>query len=157
MKKIIERKITLSGKEFIYNCNLICREDRRGILKYEVKKHHKVGNLDIKPHTITYAFYNKDKPFILYKWFDVKGKLMGNYFNISDSLHLFEEEFRWRDLTVDVMVYPDFRIDILDEKEIPEEIDDNLISYIDSTKSHIVKNHREIIKRTDRFLNRYIR
>lgn len=156
MKSCKEKKRFLSGKEIIYNCELVTLDIKFGILKYVVEHQQQVGALILRTGTVSYGFYWIDRPYILYKWFNKYGDVLGNYFSIADSVRLSEQEFFWRDLIVDILILPSGNVEVLDEDEEPEFIDENLRNYIESGKQMLIRNYQVVIDKTDIILNRYV-
>lgn len=154
MQYWVERKTKLTGEVVNYICELIASEPRRLILKYEINQNYQVGNLALRPGMITYGFYWPERNYTLYKWFDQDGTLLGNYFNIADSVQFGDEEVSWRDLAVDILVYPDQTVEVLDEYEIPESVDTWVRIYIEATKQNLLRQVPAIIEETDRALQK---
>lgn len=148
-----EVKKIFGGKKKIYPCKLLQLNENRGVLKYKLKKVHHVQNIILKPDYITYAFYWPEKPFNLYKWEDQEGYPQGNYFNVADKVRLSRESFFWRDLFVDILVTSgEQKTYIIDEEEIPENIDRRLKEHIFDSQRYILQNYSRIIAETDRIV-----
>ena len=156
MKFCKERKRFLSGIEVTYNCKLIALSKKFGILKYIVDKKQQVGSLTLQSGTISYGFFGQDRPYILYKWFNKYGDVLGNYFSIADSVRLSAQEFFWRDLIVDILVLPTGNVEVLDEDEVPVFLEKNLQNYIESGKQMLLNNWQSIIIETNTILNQYL-
>lgn len=156
MKSCREKKRFLSGIEVTYNCELVALCTQFGILKYFVEHQQQVGSLMLRSGTVSYGFYCPDRPYILYKWFNKNGDMVGGYFSLADSVMLSAQEFSWRDLVVDILVLPTGQIEVLDEDEIPEFLDDRLRAYIESGKQMVLRNYPAVIEETTTILNRYV-
>lgn len=152
MKYCTEIKNLLAGGRVTFNCKLVALNKEPGILKYILKKKYKVGSLILPKGSITYAFYWINRPYTLYKWFDKNGKILGNYFNIADSISLTENEFKWRDLIVDILVSPKGVLEVLDENEVPYDLDGKLMNYIKNSKNLILREYKFIIEETDELI-----
>lgn len=87
---------------------------------------------------LTYAVYWTDRPYNVYWWLDAGGRSLGFYFNVADSVELTPEAFRWRDLSVDVLVKPDGSTRVLDEAELPPELPPALRLYIERARDAIL-------------------
>jgi len=155
MKKILEKKYLLNGDIRVYDCELIYKNHKLGILKYVLEKQYNVAGLILPGASVTYAFYWIDRPYTLYRWY-YKEKNIGNYFNIADQIVLNDSEFEWRDLTVDILYLPDNLPKVLDEDELPSDIPNHLLEYIDLAKKHVIENYQGIIAETDQLLRLYI-
>ncbi len=151
MNKCLEIKHILAGGKQIFECELIYTDYQFGILKYVLEKSYTVSNLELPEGTITYAFYWVDRPYTLYKWYDGR-KNLANYFNIADRITLSDNKFEWRDLIVDVLISPKGIVEVLDEDEIPEDIDLEIKKYIYQNKEYILREYPQIILETDQIL-----
>ncbi len=147
-----ERKRFLSGKEIVYDCELLTFQGQFGVLRYSIEHRQRVGSLILQPGTVSYGFYWVDRPYILYKWFDEKGNGCGNYFSLADSVVLSPQEFCWRDLIVDVLVLPTGQIEILDEDEIPDSLDEQLRVRIERGKQVVLKDYKVVVEETTEML-----
>jgi len=150
MKICTEIKNLLEGGRVKFNCKLIALNKESGVLEYILENRYKVGSLILPKGSITYAFYWIDRPYTLYKWFDKNGNILGNYFNIADSIKLTENEFKWRDLIVDILVSPEGVLEVLDEDELHYDLDKKLMKYIENSKNLILQDYKYIIKETNK-------
>ena len=156
MKSFKEKKKFLSGNEIIYNCELVTLDIKFGILKYVIEHQQQVGSLLLRAGTVSYGFCWIDRPYILYKWFNKYGDVLGDYFSIADSVRLSTQEFFWRDLIVDILVLPTGNVEVLDEDEVPEFLEENLRNYIESGKQMLIRNYQVVIEETNYMLNKYL-
>ena len=156
MKFCEEKKRFLSGMEVTYHCELVALCGQFGILKYWVDRQQQVGSLTLRPGTVSYGFYWPDRPYVLYKWLNENGDVVGDYFNLADSVRLSAQEFSWRDLVVDISVLPTGQIEVLDEDEMPECLDERLRAYIESGKQMLLRNCQAVIVETTEILHRYV-
>lgn len=153
MKHCTEIKNLLAGGRVTFNCKLVALNKESGVLKYILENEYKVGSLILPKGSITYAFYWIDRPYTLYKWFDKNGKILSNYFNVADSISLTENEFKWRDLIVDILVSPKGVLEVLDENEVPYDLDRKLMNYIKNSKTLILQEYKFIIEETDELIS----
>ena len=157
-----ERKRYLSGKEVFFECGLVAFHGSFGILKYTIPQEARVGSLMLPEGTMTYAFYWEDRPYNLYWWMASNGSTetagsgavatLGHYFNIADSTRLSKTEFSWRDLSVDILVLPENRIEVLDEDELDPGLGSDLLRYIREAKQNVLDNYEVIIREAYRIL-----
>jgi hypothetical protein len=145
----IEKKLTLSGKEKLFECELLHLNRNFGVLKYVISGHNNISGVKISPGDITYGLYWTDRPYTLYLWIVNQGRDRAYYFNVADRVALSPAEFAWRDLTIDIMVDPGLCVHTLDEEELPADLDRALSDYIQSTKLFILRQHREIMQEAD--------
>ena len=153
MIHICERKRRLSGRETIYQCELVALSPTVGILKHVLNSTASVGNLQLKSGTVTYAFYWTDRMYNLYWWMSPEHETLAYYFNIADSTILNRNEFVWRDLSVDVLVMPDEPPRILDEDELPESMEIELLQRIRDATAEVIAGHTDIIRRAHSLLD----
>jgi predicted RNA-binding protein associated with RNAse of E/G family len=155
MRTCRERKRYLSGAEVVFECELVALEDRFGILKYVLDRRWQVHGLTLHPGTLTYAFYWLDRPYNLYWWLDGSGETVGYYINLADSVQLSAREFAWRDLVIDLLVLPGGRIRLIDEEELPDGLEQGLLSYIQAGKRLLLRDYKAIIEEATALLQRY--
>ena len=146
MRVCKERKRYLSGDEVTFECELIALENKSGILKYVLDQEWQVQGLTLRPGDVTYAFYWTDRPYNLYWWVKRDGQTVGFYFNLADSVSLSPHEFVWRDLIVDVLILPGGQVQVIDEGEVPDDLDGELGALIASAKQQVLQNYPVIIK-----------
>jgi predicted RNA-binding protein associated with RNAse of E/G family len=154
LQTCIEKKLTLSGKEKSYECELVHLTDNFGVLKYVLSRNNVVNGIKLNTGDVTYALYWTDRPYTIYVWLLNQGKERAYYFNIADRVSLHQTEFIWRDLVIDILVDPELRVHTLDEDELPADLSPDLSRYIQATKELILRLHREIIRETDALLRR---
>jgi predicted RNA-binding protein associated with RNAse of E/G family len=65
---------------------------------------------------------------------DDKRQTLALYFNVCNSTHISPEQVAWRDLTIDILITPDQRCRVLDEDELPDDLDPDLLAYINATR-----------------------
>ncbi|MCF7886364.1 MAG: DUF402 domain-containing protein [Candidatus Marinimicrobia bacterium] len=151
-----EIKKHFKGDHQEYDCQLLTINNGMGILKYILEENHKVVNVKLEPGDLTYGFYWEEQSYNLYKWKDPAGRLKGNYFNIADRIKLTKERFAWRDLILDILITPDNEVYVIDEDEIPNNINRRVKEYIYTGKRYILQNYPGIIAETDRKLENII-
>lgn len=166
-----EKKILLSGEVLTFSCELIHFAKDFGILKYVIDRSYDISGVHLRPGDITTALYWIDRPYTLYIWHVNQKKDTAYYFNIADQISLQPQEFSWRDLVVDVLIHPrpylppcqggvergldtDSAVHVLDENELPADLNPELTNYIQSAKSLILRDYRNIIHEADATLRK---
>jgi uncharacterized protein len=76
-----------------------------------------IGPLRLEPGDIFVEYYYPVEPFNIFKIHDALGRIKGWYCNITQPLQVTEQEIRWHDLALDLLVLPDGHQIILDEDE----------------------------------------
>ena len=144
MSICIEKKLTLSGKVYLFECELLLLRNGLGVLKYVIDREHDIDGIKLQPGDITHALYWIDRPYTLYIW-HLTGDRVVHYFNIADRISLQPREFRWRDLAVDIVIDDGRHVRVLDEDELPDNLDMELSRYIQNAKATIMQVHASII------------
>jgi hypothetical protein len=146
---ISEKKILFTGEVQTFLCELVHLEDGFGVLRYVIDRSYDISGIKLLPGDITIALYWVDRPYTLYIWRLNQGKDTVYYFNIADRISLQPQEFMWRDLVVDVLVDTQKNVHVLDENELPGDLGQELLRYIQSAKELIMRDHRKIIQEAD--------
>ena len=144
MPPCIETKLTLSGETKTYRCELLHYESCFGVLQYVIDREYDVHGAKLSPGDETIALYWEGRPYTLYVWRRQAAQDTIYYFNIADRISLTPRKFIWRDLAVDILV--DGRgVHVLDEHELPADLDGRLGRYINEAKAHILVHYEDII------------
>jgi hypothetical protein len=140
----LEKKTTLAGDVKTYRCERLSLTNRVGVLRYVIEQHYDVAGFRLSPGDETVAVYWEDRPYTLYLWRRKHQADRAWYFNIADSVSLSPDEFCWRDLAVDILIVPGDRPQVLDEQDIPVDIDPALKAYITSSTELVLTTYRDI-------------
>jgi hypothetical protein len=146
MPLCLEKKLLLAGGARNYACELAYYERGFGILKYALDREYAINGIKLLPGDVTCALYWEGRPYTLYVWLPKRQGSALYYFNIADSISLRPEEFIWRDLVVDILVDRQGAAHVLDEHELPVDLDGRLADYIQKAKEHVLTRFRDIIK-----------
>jgi len=144
-REILEIKETLWGEREEFLCELIRQGQSEVVLLYRLSRPWCVEDVLLPAGTLSFGYFWEDRYYNAYHWLTPDGVSLGIYFNISDSTRFMRENVCWRDIEVDILVTPDGRCRILDEKEVPEDIDPNLALKIGLAKEEIVKDCRSLV------------
>jgi hypothetical protein len=144
MSICIEKKQTLSGDVYLFACELLLLKSDLGVLKYVIDREYDIQGIRLQPGDITYGLYWTNRPYTLYVWY-LTGDRVVHYFNISDRTSLQPQEFLWRDLAIDILIADDHSVHILDEDELPGDLDPVLFSYIQKAKAAVIRDYSSII------------
>ncbi len=147
-----EVKYHYSGKVSEADCGLVHLSAGMAVLKYYFLDDWQVEGLALGPPMYTYAFYWEDRPYNLYLWYRADGRLDAAYFNVVDSVQMSRGQVEYRDLIVDVLLYPDGTQTVLDRHELTEDIPAGLIEYIEAGQKDIEVDGPEIVLRARMFL-----
>ena len=121
---VIERKIRLDGSVEEFVCEVLVLEaGRHAVLRYVLDRDwHVAGTILIPKGTSTISHYWVDRPYNVYHWVN-EGRTLAHYVNIADRTEISRELVAYRDLVVDVLVRPSGAIEILDEDELPTDLE----------------------------------
>jgi uncharacterized protein len=138
LRRCLEIKRKLDGTEQRFACELVALQPPVAVLRYLVDREWRVSDIRLSPGCVTYAVYWTDRPYNVYWWVDAQGESLGYYFNVADSVRLTAELVQWRDLSLDVLVHNDGTAEVLDEHELPPDLDDRLRRYIVKAKNEVL-------------------
>ncbi len=147
-----EIKYHYSGKVSEAECWRVHLEQGMAVLKYYFRTEWQVDELSLGPPMYTYAFYWEDRPYNLYLWYRADGSLDAAYFNVVDSVSAGRERVEYRDLIVDVLLYPDGTQTVLDRHELPDGMSAELMEYIEAGQAEIQRVGTQIVARARTFL-----
>jgi hypothetical protein len=151
MPLCIEKKLLLSGGEVSYDCELVRCDADFGVLRHMIDREYTVGGIRLAPGDVTYALYWTRRPYTLYTWQPKRLHGLVFYFNIADTVSLSPQEFRWRDLVVDILIH-DGKASVLDKDELPGGIDPLLRRAIQAATQDIVEQHRVMVEELQPFV-----
>ncbi|HYH03279.1 MAG TPA: DUF402 domain-containing protein [Bacillota bacterium] len=155
IKPCIERKKYISGVEERFVCEWIAQEQNFGILKHTAEAEYRLGNMTVVPGNISYRFHWPSRSYNLCKLYNSKGELLGNVFNLADSVGVTDEEVSWRDLNVDIVVFPDGEAQVIDGEDRPALNETWLHIFIEANKQELLRKYRDVITETDKLLLKY--
>ena len=107
---------------------------------------HQLEDLLLRKGTLSLGYFWEDRPYNAYHWVGDNQQTLALYFNICDSTHISPEQVAWRDLTVDVLITPDQRCRVLDEDELPDDLDRDLLSHINTTRDLLCAEQQQLVR-----------
>ena len=122
---VFERKIRLDGTTSEFSCEgLVMEPGRRAVLRYTSEQEILIRDTDIAlpAGTVTLAHYWTDRPYNVYHWLSA-GRTVAYYVNVADQTRIDVGRVSYRDLVVDVVVRPGGALEILDEDELPTDLE----------------------------------
>ncbi len=134
---IKEIKSTLDGRHKEFDCELLTRGHGEAVVIYRMPRDVQLEDVLLRKDTVSLGYFWEDRPYNVYHWIDPLQDTVALYFNIADSTRISQRSIEWRDLTVDVLITPDGRCRVLDEQELPADIDAGLLRYIGETRDEL--------------------
>jgi len=122
---VIERKTKLDGTVVEFACTgLAIDPGRSAVLGYTLDRDRTIagGIITVPAGAVTLGHFWADRPYNVYHWL-VDGRTLAYYVNVSAAPRIAADTVEWLDLAVDILVRPDASFLVLDEDEIPPDID----------------------------------
>ncbi len=131
---IVEIKTTLTGERKEFDCELLKFTRGEVVVIYRMPRDVPLEDLLLPKDSISIGYFWEDRAYNAYHWIDEQCQTLALYFNICDNTRISTDQVAWRDLTVDILITPDQRCRVLDEDELPDDIDSELLAYINTTR-----------------------
>ena len=135
---ILEVKRTLAGVETRFECRQLARAATHLAVLWIAPAPMHVHGVDLPAGTVSIGHFWTDRFYNVYHWLDTDRATVGYYFNLADHTSWTDERLSWRDLTVDVLATPGGRLDVLDEDELPANLDGEAQAHIQAGKAAIL-------------------
>lgn len=104
---------------------------------YRMPSDHQLEDLLLPRGSLSLGYFWENRPYNAYHWVDDKCQTLALYFNVCDNTRISPRQVEWRDLTVDILITPDQRCRVLDEDELPDDLDRNLLARINATRDSL--------------------
>ena len=143
----VEVKRNLDGKVVEYPCTMCLFEPGvRAVTRCEIEEPEPVvgGRLTLAPGARSYGYFWADRPYVPYHWL-VDGETMAHYINVGHVRSLAADRVVWDDYAVDVLRWPDGRVEVVDEDEVPEDADAAIRTFIAAGKERVLTELDEIV------------
>jgi predicted RNA-binding protein associated with RNAse of E/G family len=137
--QVLEIKRTLAGAEKRFHCTLLAGGTDRAVVLWIAAEPMHVHGVDLPAGTVSFGHFWADRHYNVYHWVDGARATIGFYFNICDRVSIGPEVIDWRDLIVDVLATPDGRLEVLDEDELPAQLDADVAAHIEIGKASILR------------------
>jgi protein associated with RNAse G/E len=145
LRTITEAKHTLAGKLLEFPCSAVEVSEAEAIILYRLTKEVVVENLRLPAGTVSLGYFWAARPYNIYHWLTPEGVTLGYYINIGDQVQIADGRIAWRDLVVDLLILPEERLQILDENELPAELEPALRATIMRIKEQLAETYPAII------------
>jgi hypothetical protein len=122
--RILEIKRTLDGREKRFDCTVLDRTDGHLTVLFVSAVPMNVHGVALPVGTVTFGHFWTERPYNVYHWLDASsGQTLGVYLNVADRTEIADDVLSWRDLVVDVLVSPAGALTVLDEDELPADLE----------------------------------
>lgn len=154
---VIERKIRLDGSAEEFVCDVLALDPgRHAVLRYELDRDWDVaGTIVIPKGALTVSHYWADRPYNVYHWVR-DGRTLALYVNVADRTEVRPELVSYRDLVVDVLLRPGGAIEILDEDELPTDLEPAARRSIADALEVVVTGARRLTQEIERETRRHL-
>jgi hypothetical protein len=123
LPEILETKVTLAGVRKAFRCRVLARGPGEVVVLFVSDRPYQVADLPLPAGTVTFGYFWSSRPYNVYHWMTPAGVTLAHYCNLSDRTVISIDALEWRDLAVDVLIRADGRVEVLDEHELPEDLD----------------------------------
>ena len=144
---VLERKIRLDGTTEDFRCEPLALEPgRRAVLRYLLDRDWHVADVLVVPRgAVTVSHYWTDRPYNVYHWL-VDGRTLACYCNVVAATTIAPDLVTYEDLTVDVLIAPDGTATVLDEDELPPDLDPRHRRTIAQALEAIMSSPRRLLR-----------
>ncbi|HUG55938.1 MAG TPA: DUF402 domain-containing protein [Candidatus Limnocylindrales bacterium] len=149
---IIERKTRLDGSVQDFACErLLLEPGRRAVLRYVLDRDWRLedAGLVVPRGAVTISHYWMDRPYNVYHWL-AGGHTLAYYCNVAEQTEISEDLVAYTDLVVDVLLRPSGETLVLDEEELPADLDARRRGLVARATEAIVTNGRRIAAEVER-------
>jgi predicted RNA-binding protein associated with RNAse of E/G family len=142
---ILEIKETLAGQRKEFRCRLVERAPGHAAVLFVSTTRYDVAGLVLPPGTVTLGHFWDDRDFNVYHWLTPGGQTLAHYFNLSADTSVAPDTIRWRDLAIDVLVRPGAAPVVLDEDELPGDLDPRIREDIDRSRQAVLAGQAAVV------------
>lgn len=148
--RITEIKSTLDGKQHTFDCELVHHETGEAVIAYRMPRDLMLEDIALRKGTLSLGYFWERRPYNVYHWIDDALDTVALYFNIADNTRIGSREIEWRDLSVDVLINPAGECRVLDEDELPVDLDAGLLAYIHSARDELCRRPLSLLNEYDK-------
>lgn len=150
IQTITEIKTTLGGARKTFECELLSLQQDAAVVIYRMPADHQLEDLLLPKGSLSLGYFWEGRPYNAYHWVDDKRRTLALYLNICDSTLISPRQITWRDLSVDILITPDLRCRVLDEDELPDDIERNLLAGINATRDSLCGSSERLLREFER-------
>ncbi len=125
MRTVLERKVRLDGSVEEWTCELVVlAPGRYAAVRYVLPEERRLGGseLVLPAGTVTIGHFWADRAYTAYHWLSCE-RTLGVYCSVAELLQVEPEGIVYLDLAVDVLVLPGGEVSVLDEHELPSDLE----------------------------------
>ena len=145
MQKITEIKEKLNGQRMVFECAVLELAGDEAVVLFRSDEAYHVEDVIVPSGSLSVGYFWTQRFYNIYHWVSVEGETLALYINISDRTRITPQQLSWRDLIIDVLITPDGRCRILDEHELPPDLDSSLSNVINTTRDELVSQQRTLL------------
>jgi hypothetical protein len=146
LPEIVEVKTTLAGVQKRFRCRRLELTPGAAIVLFVSDRPYVVADLTLAPGTVTLGHFWEDRPYNVYHWLTSAGRTLAHYFNLADETRVGADTLTWLDLTIDVLVRPGAPPAVLDEHELPADLDPRRRTAVDAARAAVLADHHAVIR-----------
>lgn len=154
----IERKRRLDGSFVEFRCERLHLDPgRRAVLRYVIPTERRLEGteLTLRPGTVTIAHYWADRLYNVYAWYR-DGAPQGFYCSIADATEIADGRVEYLDLVVDVLIDVRGSAAVLDEDEVPADLDPRHRRTINRTLEDLTGGTKRLVAEIERESRRFL-
>ncbi len=158
VERITEVKRHPDGREVRFDLQLIQRYAHLIVARFVHPMALQRDSFTIDHDAISYGFFWRWRPYVMYRMLDASGRLIANRFDVVEDVRLAERTVAYTDLFLDLWVGPDGTPHLEDEDEVTDAGCGGLLSRsqlnrIEETKELLLRRHRVIATEAARLLS----
>jgi hypothetical protein len=142
---ILEVKEKLSGERHEFASDLLALGEGEAVSLYTLPRDGQLGGVALTAGTRCLGHFWATRPYNVYHAVDGEGQTLVFYINLSDRTVITPEMIHWRDLIVDVVITPGGECLVLDEDELPPDLDPTLLAEIEAARDDLVRDHPALV------------
>ena len=155
---IVERKRRLDGTQVDFQCERrIVEPGVRAVVRFVTTSERRLEGTDLtlRPGTVTVGHFRADRPYTVYA-FASDGAILGYYCSIVDELSIGDDRVEYLDLVVDVLIDSRGGATVLDEDELPADLEPRHRATINKALEELTGNTRRLIAEIERETRRFV-
>ena len=149
--QITEIKRHPEGREHRFKLDLVLQRPHLVIGSFTHTRPRHAGGFAFERGALSYGFFWKRRPYVMYRMLDASGILVANRFDVVEDVHLAEGAVSYMDLYLDLWVGAGGTPQFEDEDEVDDARRDGTLSNaqlerINQTRDLLLRRHRIIAR-----------